>query len=168
MGSDSVAATATAAPRAPWLVRTTSPVQCVLAFAAGAALQQLLGLPIPPEGLRPALHLAGTVLANGGLALALWCFALFARRRTTIIPAHTPVRLIRGGPFRWSRNPIYVSLVASYVGLALMLDQPWSLLLLPLPVLSLQYAIIPFEEGRLHASFGEDYAAYREEVRRWL
>lgn len=155
-------------PRASWLVRSTSPVQCVVAFVAGAALQQLFGLPLPPEGLRPSLHLAGTVLANAGLVLTLWSFALFYRRRTTIIPAHVPARLILRGPFRVSRNPVYVSLVMAYVGLALMLDLPWTLAVLPLPLLSLQYAIIPFEEAQLQARFGREYTAYRRAVRRWL
>ena len=75
------------APRAPLLVRSTSPVQCILAFAAGASLQHAFGLPLAPEGSRAALHLLGTVLADAGLVLAVWAFALFARRRTTIIPA---------------------------------------------------------------------------------
>lgn len=156
------------APHAPWLVRMTSPVQCVLAFAAGAGLQHALGLPLAPEGIRTALHLMGTLLADAGLVLALWAFALFVRRRTTIIPAHTPARLILRGPFRWTRNPIYLAQVLAYVGLALMLDLPWTLLLLPLPVLALQHAIIPFEEARLHARFGAGYDACRRRVRRWI
>lgn len=155
-------------PRAPWLVRSTSPVQCIAAFAAGAGLQHAFGLPLAPEGIRAALHLTGTVLADAGLVLAVWAFALFARRRTTIIPAHTPARLILRGPFRWTRNPIYLAQVLAYVGLALMLDLPWALLLLPLPVLALQYAIIPFEEARLRACFGSEYEAYRTAVPRWL
>lgn len=156
------------APRAPWLVRSTSPVQFLLAFAAGAGLQHALALPLAPEGVRAALHLSGTLLADAGLILAVWAFALFARRRTTIIPAHTPARLILGGPFRWTRNPIYLAQMMAYVGLALMLDLPWALVLLPLPVLALQHAIIPFEEARLRASFGTEYEAYRAAVPRWL
>lgn len=159
---------ASAAPRAPFLVRSTSPVQCVLAFLVGAGLQHALGLPLPAETVRPALQLVGTVLANTSLVLALCSFALFVRRRTTIIPAHTPARLILAGPFRLTRNPIYVSQVMAYVGLALMLDLPWALALLPLPVLALQYAIIPFEEARLQAHFGAEYTAYMRAVRRWL
>ena len=159
---------ASAAPRAPFLVRSTSPVQCVLAFLVGAGLQHALGLPLPAETVRPALQLVGTVLANTSLVLALWSFALFVRRRTTITPAHTPARLILAGPFRLTRNPIYVSQVMAYVGLALMLDLPWALALLPLPVLALQYAIIPFEEARLQARFGAEYTAYMRAVRRWL
>ena len=156
-----------AVPASAW-VRATAPLHCVFAFAAGAGLQHLLGLPVPQPPLREALHVAGTVLANAGLVLALWCFALFAWRRTTILPGAAPARLVRGGPYRFSRNPIYLSLVLAYAGLALMQDLPWALLLLPLPVAVMQRAIIPFEERQLHLRFGAEYAAYAAHTRRWL
>lgn len=153
---------------ASWLVRSTSPLHCVLAFLAGAALQLGLGLPAPQGGLRDALHLAGTVLANGGLLLVLWSFALFARRRTTILPGGAPSRLLLDGPFRRTRNPVYLGMLASYAGLALMCDLPWALALLPAPVWILHAAILPWEEAALHARFGPDYLAYRDAVPRWL
>ena len=162
MGSEGGAA------RAPWLVRSTSPLHCVLAFAAGAGLQHALGLPVPQGGVREAMQVAGTVLANAGLLLVLWCFALFARARTTLLPGEAPSRLILHGPFRWSRNPIYVGMLASYAGLAMMLGVPWALALLPGPVLVLQRWIVPFEESRLRARFPGHYDAYAGRVRRWL
>lgn len=167
MVSDGAAAAARV--RASWLVRSTSPMHCAVAFAAGAGLQHALGLPVPPEGAwRDALHVAGTVLANAGLALALWCVALFARRRTTILPGGAPSRLLTGGPFRFSRNPFYLALLASYAGLALILDLPWTLAALPLPVLFLHCAVIPHEEAQLRARFGGAYDGYASAVPRWL
>lgn len=154
--------------RAPLLVRSTSPLHCLLAFAAGAGLQQALGLPVPQGAAREAVQVIGTVLANAGLVLVLWCFVLFARARTTLLPGDVPVRLIQHGPFRWSRNPIYVGMVASYVGLAVMLGVPWALVTLAVPVLILQRSIVPWEEGRLHARFPGEYADYASRVRRWL
>ena len=168
MGSDGARDAPAQAPVASTWVRATAPLHCVLAFAAGAGLQHLFGLPLPPAPLREALHVAGTVLANAGLLLALWCFTLFAWRRTTILPGSAPARLVLRGPYRFSRNPIYLSLVLSYAGLALMLDLPWALLLLPLPLAVMQRAIIPFEERQLHRRFGADYAAYAAGVPRWL
>ena len=87
-----VSESASAAPRAPFLVRSTSPVQCVLAFLAGAGLQHALGLPLPPEWIRPALYMAGTVLANTSLVLALWSFAA-SRIQTSLgaVPGPTQV-----------------------------------------------------------------------------
>ncbi len=168
MASDGTRGAPSQSVRAPAWVRATAPLHCLLAFAAGAGLQHLLGLPVPQPPLREALHVAGTVLANAGLVLALWCFALFARRRTTILPGAAPARLVLGGPYRVSRNPIYLSLVLAYAGLALMLDRPWALLLLPLPVAVMQCAIIPFEERQLRQRFGAEYAAYAAGTRRWL
>lgn len=167
MDSDLAPAGATRS-QAPWLVRTTSPLHCALAFATGGLLQAALGLPVPPEGLRTGLHVAGTLLANGGLLLVLWSFALFARRRTTIMPGGAPSGLVRAGPFRRTRNPVYIGLLASYAGLALMHDLPWALATLPVPLWILQRAIIPWEEAALHARFGRDYLAYRDAVPRWL
>ena len=167
MGSDVAPA---CAPRAlaPWLVRSTAPLHCLLAFVAGGLLQALLGLPVPQGGLRDALHLAATVLANAVLLLVLWSFALFARRRTTIMPGGAPSGLVRAGPFGHTRNPAYLGMLASYVGLAVMCDLPWALALLPAPLWILQRAIIPWEEAGLQARFGSDYLAYRDAVPRWL
>jgi protein-S-isoprenylcysteine O-methyltransferase Ste14 len=155
-------------PRAPWLVRSTSPLHCFAAFLAGAGLQYALGLPVPQADARHVMQLAGTALANAGLIVVLWCFVLFTRARTTILPAAPPERLIRIGPFRWTRNPIYLGMLASYIGLALMLDVPWALLSLPIPVLILQRRLIPYEERRLRERFGAEYAAYAAHVPRWL
>jgi len=168
MGSDGTRGAPSQVLPAPAWVRATAPLHCILAFAAGAGLQHLLGLPLPQAPLREAMHVAGTVLANAGLVLVLWCFALFAWRRTTILPGSAPARLVRDGPYRFSRNPIYLSLVLAYAGLALMQDQPWALLLLPLPVAVMQCAIIPFEERQLQLRFGAEYAAYAARTRRWL
>ncbi|MCW5579919.1 MAG: isoprenylcysteine carboxylmethyltransferase family protein [Luteimonas sp.] len=168
MGSDGARGAPSRAVPAPAWIRATAPLYCILAFAAGAGLQHLLGLPLPPARLHGAMHVAGTVLANAGLALVLWCFVLFAWRRTTILPGSAPARLVRGGPYRFSRNPIYLSLVLAYAGLALMQDLPWALLLLPLPVAVMHFAIIPFEERQLRLRFGADYADYAARVRRWL
>ncbi|MCD9027341.1 isoprenylcysteine carboxylmethyltransferase family protein [Luteimonas sp. BDR2-5] len=153
--------------RAPWLARTTSPLHFVIALAGGALLQRMLGLPLPEGRWLTALHLLGTLLANAGLLLALACFALFLRRRTTILPAELPSRLIVAGPYRFTRNPLYLSLALSYAGLACILDVPWALLLLPAPLLILQRVVIPFEESRLRAQFGTAYADYCASVGRW-
>jgi len=157
-----------ASERASWLVRSTSPLHFCVTFAVAALLQNALGLPMPMGIALDTLHVVGTVLANTGLALALWCIALFALRRTTILPAHVPARLIVRGPYRWSRNPFYVSLLLSYAGLAAILDVPWALALMPIPLAVLRKAIIPFEETCLHARFGADYADYRASVPRWF
>jgi protein-S-isoprenylcysteine O-methyltransferase Ste14 len=154
--------------RAPWLVRTTSPLHFLGVFGLAALLQRLLSLPLPQATPLLVMQWAGSLLAAAGLGLALICFVLFARRRTTILPGHQPSTLVVRGPYRISRNPMYVSLVLSYVGLAGYLVVPWALVLMPLPILALQRVLIPFEEARLRREFGNAYEAYCTRVRRWL
>lgn len=153
---------------APWLVRLTSPVHFVLAFVLAALLQRVLSLPLPSGQVLLVMQWAGALLAAAALLLALCCFALFALRRTTILPDGRPSALVLRGPYRFTRNPMYVSLVLSYVGLAGYLVVPWALVLLPLPLLALQRVLIPFEEARLRREFGGAYEHYCARVRRWL
>jgi len=156
------------AGHAPLLATVPAPVAFVACFAIGMLLQQVLRLPVYPDGWLAPARIVGTVLANIALLLALAGMGLFARARTTILPSGRASRLVTGGPYRFTRNPMYVSLVLAYLGLALMLDVPWTLPLLALPVLQLQRVMIPFEEARMQALFGEAYLAYRARVRRWL
>lgn len=153
---------------ATWLVKLTSPLHFAITLVIGVWLQSLLDLPLPAPAALAALQLAGGLIALAGLGLALHCFVLFAGRRTTIMPAGAPSRLVIRGAYRFSRNPMYLALVLSYAGLCLQLGRPWALLLLPLPVLALQWRLIPFEERRLQRSFGAAYIDYCRRVRRWL
>jgi protein-S-isoprenylcysteine O-methyltransferase Ste14 len=93
---------------------------------------------------------------------------MFFRSRTTVIPHGTPSTLIASGPYRFTRNPMYVSLVLIYVGAVLLKAQIWPLLLLPVPVAVVDRAVIPFEEARLREQFGPHYEEYRRRVGRWL
>ncbi len=154
--------------RAPWLVKITSPAHFALALGVGAWLQSALQLPLPAPTPLAWIELTGGVIACLGLALAVSCFILFARRRTTIMPSGHPSRLVLDGPYRFTRNPMYLALVLSYVGLCLQLGLLWAVALLPLPWLALQRYVIPFEEARLRNEFGRQYSAYCARVRRWL
>lgn len=154
--------------RAPWLVKITSPAHFALALGVGAWLQSALQLPLPAPTPLAWIELAGGVIACLGLALAVSCFILFARQRTTIMPSGHPSRLVLDGPYRFTRNPMYLALVLSYVGLCLQLGLLWAVVLLPLPWLALQRYVIPFEEARLRNEFGRQYIAYCARVRRWL
>ena len=154
--------------RAPWLVKITSPAHFALALGMGAWLQSALQLPLPAPTPLAWIELAGGMIACLGLALAVSCFILFARRRTTIMPSGHPSRLVLDGPYRFTRNPMYLALVLSYVGLCLQLGLLWAIALLPLPWLALQLYVIPFEEARLRNEFGRQYSTYCARVRRWL
>ena len=107
-------------------------------------------------------------LIVGGLLLDGMAAGLFRRRGTAVEPWKPSTVLIHEGPYRFSRNPIYVGFAVTYVGLAIAMDS-WVALLLLLPCLVVvDRFVIRREERYLAAKFGADYDAYRGRVRRWL
>lgn len=107
-------------------------------------------------------------LIVGGLMLDGWAAGLFRRRGTAVEPWKPSTVLIHDGPYRFSRNPIYLGFAISYVGLAIAMDSALALFLL-LPCLAVvDQFVIQREERYLAAKFGADYDAYRGRVRRWL
>ena len=110
----------------------------------------------------------GRGLIIAGIALALWAAVAFKRARTTIVPHETPSALVDTGPFRFSRNPIYVADVVILVGWCLSLGAPGALLLVAPFAWVLQRRFILPEEHRLAVHLGQPYTEYRARVRRWL
>ncbi len=76
--------------------------------------------------------------------------------------------LVEAGPFRFTRNPMYVQMILVQLGFAVALANPWIGALLPVTALGLHYTAILPEEAYLLAKFGEDYADYQRRVPRWL
>ncbi len=107
-------------------------------------------------------------LIIGGLLLDGMAAGLFRRRGTAVEPWKPSTVLINEGPYRFSRNPIYVGFAITYAGLAIAMDSALALFLL-LPCLAIvDQFVIPREERYLAAQFGADYQAYCQKVRRWL
>ena len=91
------------------------------------------------------------------------------RRAGTAFDAHKPASaLITDGPYRFSRNPAYVALTLWYLGIGLVLNNAWILLLTIVPVFIMDRWAIPREERHLEEKFGQEYVQYRDRVRRWL
>lgn len=110
----------------------------------------------------------GWALVGLALALILWAALAFRRAGTTIVPHDAPSALVETGPYRWSRNPIYLADLMILAGAALILGAPLALvLLLPFRQVLLRRFVLP-EEARLEGVLGEDYRAYKARVRRWL
>lgn len=152
----------------PAILRVPPPLLFVAAFLAGVGLQRLLPLPPASAPLSSAMHGLGAFLTGAGLALALSSVVIFLYRRTTLIPFGTAATLVIRGPYRFTRNPMYLGLVLVYLGVAGIASMPWPLLLLPLPVAIVNARVIPFEEARLRARFGAEFERYCARVRRWL
>jgi protein-S-isoprenylcysteine O-methyltransferase Ste14 len=97
-----------------------------------------------------------------------WALALMARHRTALLPGGSTTVILDRGPFRVSRNPLYVGLIAVDVALALFWPSLWALVLTPVGVAALWWGAIVPEERYLTEKFGDDYRAYCARVRRWL
>lgn len=110
----------------------------------------------------------GVVLIVGGLALAIAGVLTFKRAKTAIIPHHAATLLVSGGPYRFTRNPMYTGLTLTYIGLSVVTSMGWPLLLLPFVLLALYQLVITREERYLTSAFGEEYRAYRLRVGRWV
>jgi len=150
------------------LLRFPPPLLFVVTFFAGLGLQRLLPLSLTSYNFVYVVNFIGKGLAAAGVLLALCCVGMFLLSRTTLIPFANAARLIRQGPYRFSRNPMYLSLVLIYLGIAGIVVQLWPLILLPLPIAIIHCIVIPFEEARMQELFGEAFTRYCESVRRWL
>lgn len=116
-------------------------------------------------GLLPWL---GGFLILFGIGLFMWTSQFFKRHKTTIRPRGKPTSLISTGPYRFTRNPIYLGFLCVSLGVALLFA---NLLALVGPILFFSFIstfIIPFEEDMLSKTFGETYQKYRTRTRRWV
>lgn len=108
------------------------------------------------------------MLAVAGSILFSLCFERF-RRAGTNVPSWQPsTALVTGGPYRFSRNPIYLAQTLIYLGLACGYGSAWPLALLPAVLIVMHHGVIRREERYLAARFGAAYRAYSASVRRWL
>lgn len=141
------------------------PIYFLVAFICGVAFDWEWTWVI---GGRPAVLIVGLALLVAAVLLAGSAIGLFVRSNTTVIPHHRVSALVARGPYRFSRNPMYVAFVLAYIGLAFMLDMWWPIVLVPLPLVAVRYFVIAREERYLEELFGAKYREYCQNVRRWL
>jgi protein-S-isoprenylcysteine O-methyltransferase Ste14 len=152
-------------PAVSMIARIPPPALFAVTFLAGVLVQRALNPHrIGPEVLGPI----GAFMTVGGVLIALWAAGLFARNHTTIIPHGRSSTLVLRGPYRRSRNPMYVSLVLVYLGVALWTNAWVALGLVVLPIAVLGLVVVPMEESQLRERFGDSYIDYCRQVRRWL
>lgn len=104
------------------------------------------------------------------VGLLLGFSALFAMRRsgTPVDPYETPTALVVDGPYRFTRNPIYLGFTFITLGLVCLINSLWLVLLLPLTLIVVDRGVIAREEIYLERKFGEAYTSYKARVRRWI
>jgi protein-S-isoprenylcysteine O-methyltransferase Ste14 len=112
--------------------------------------------------------LGGLIVVVAIIGLGVWSFILFKGHGQSPNPWKPTPAIEKRGPFRFTRNPMYLQMVLVCLGLSVFLMNWWLLALTPLVAWLLhRYAILP-EEAYLEQKFGDDYLAYKCRVRRWV
>ena len=132
-------------------------------LVAGVLLDHFL--PIGAVAARPVV---GAPLVILGIVLMALSLREFIRAKTDFKPYRPTTRIISSGPFRFTRNPLYLAMALIYAGLAIALGSVWALALF-IPVLAtVRYGVIAREERYLERKFGAEYLGYKIGVRRWI
>ena len=144
------------------------PLLFIVGFALGYGLHQLWPIPVFPEGWLAIRRYLTWISLGAGILFFLWAVVTMFAAGTSPGP-HSPAKaLVTHGPYRFSRNPIYVAFSLVYAGIAVGRDWLWPLVFLPPVLWLLGRWIIRGEERYLADVFGEAYQEYRQKVRRWL
>ncbi len=120
------------------------------------------------ESVRFFLPWTGTLVGGAGFSLMMWSWVIFKRQDLAICPLQVTGHITSAGPYRFSRHPMYLGMFVMMLGLALVVGT------LPFYLSAVGYFAImnivfcPYEEKKLANAFGQEYARYRDEVRRWL
>jgi protein-S-isoprenylcysteine O-methyltransferase Ste14 len=136
-----------------------------VALAIGFLLQWIAPRPIMPSNGR---YWLGGILLATGIFLAMRGRRVMEQAGTNVNPTLPSTALVATGPFRFSRNPLYVALTLMYLGLSLLSNALWVLVLIVPVMVLMHYGVVRREERYLEAKFSDAYRDYRSRVRRYL
>ena len=150
-------------------VRVFPPGVPLVTVLVGVGLDYLwpvdLGIALPA----PARYWLGGLIAAGSfVGLGFWSVRIFRRSGQSENPWKPTPQIVERGPFRVTRNPMYLQMVLICTGIAIILWNVWVLVLTPLCAWVLQKFAIEPEEAYLEGKFGDAYLAYKRRVRRWI
>jgi protein-S-isoprenylcysteine O-methyltransferase Ste14 len=146
-------------------VRVPAPFIYAGFIVVALLLHMLLPLPAPFPGIMRAVGSAAVV---GGLVLGVLAVVSMRRAHTPISPHQSTTRLVTDGPFRFTRNPIYLGFFLIFLGFTLLAGTLWGIVLAPLAPVAVNYLVIGAEESYLHGKFPDHYAEYKSRVRKWI
>ena len=113
-------------------------------------------------------RISGVIIFTLGALFASWSLIIFHKARTTTTPGESSKKIVIYGPYRYTRNPMYVSLILAYLGEAGILGQLWPVIALPLVMAYVNWVVIPLEEEVLRKDFKDEYENYCSRVHRWF
>jgi protein-S-isoprenylcysteine O-methyltransferase Ste14 len=137
-----------------------------LAVVAGLALNRLVPLPFRAADLLAAW--LGAIVFILALALFAWAIITITRAGSNVPSNRPTTTIVESGPYRFTRNPIYLSMFLGLIGLAVAFTDLWLLIMLVPFALVIRYGVVAREEVYLERKFGDVYRCYRSRVRRWL
>ena len=112
--------------------------------------------------------LLGLILILSGISLVFVSFRFMRKMKTTFIPDGTPEVLISSGPFKFSRNPIYLGMLTVLVGVAFLMSSLSAIIIAFVFGIIINFTWIAHEEKKLHELFSKDWVIYSSIVRRWI
>ncbi len=135
------------------------------ALLVGLLANRLSPIPFLPRALSRAL---GWPLVLSGLAIGTLGFREMKRAGTNVDPREPTTAIVTGGPYRFTRNPLYLSMTLIYGGITASVNALPAALLLPLVLHLMRRGVMEREERYLERKFGEEYLGYKARVRRWI
>ena len=142
------------------------PVAWALAFVAGLGVDWFYPLQFVPMAV-PRAWVGGGVFAVG-FAIAVWAIVTIRKAGTRVETNKPTTMIVANGPYRFTRNPIYIGMFLGQIGLAIGFDNLWVLATLVPFYLVIRYGVIAREEAYLERKFGAVYLGYKSRVRRFL
>jgi len=118
--------------------------------------------------IRIPYSLLGIMLIAAGVILNIWADRIFKKQKTTVKPYEKPNALIKSGPYRLSRNPMYLGMVLILFGVSFILGSVMSFIGPIFFIIAMERVFIPEEEKTMKENFGDDYLLYKRKVRKWI
>lgn len=141
------------------------PILFGIALLIAIALHWRFPLRLPGRDVTLTL---GIVLLIAGVGLAVWGHDVMVRAGTNVNPLKPTTAIVTAGPFRYSRNPLYISLTLIFLGISFILGMAWGVVVLVPALLVLHFGVVLREERYLERKFGETYREYKRRVRRYV
>jgi len=146
-------------------VKIAPPILTLIHIIAAFILDWLVPLPTATPRF---VTWFGILMVIMGLMLAFWAVRQFTLAHTTLDPHGSVTTIVTDGPYRFSRNPIYLGFICTLIGIPLAFGTYWGILLSPLLMLLMNNLVMRYEEAYLERKFGGTYTSYKSRVRSWL
>lgn len=148
-------------------IRIPPPLFFLACLGTGLLLESLAPIHLVSISLFPRVIVGGTFVLVS-IYFALSGFVVLIKNRTPFDTAKSTIKIVQEGPYRFSRNPLYLSLLLLLFGISVLTVSLWLLFTLPILFILFLFKAVKPEEDYLSKKFGEEYLDYSSKVRRWI